>query len=43
MAPLYNTGSDFVYEDDFADPLAWYKEVAAKTTKSNPETMAGIT
>ncbi len=37
--PPYNTGSDFVYEDDFADPLARYKEVTAQTTKSNPETM----
>lgn len=37
--PPYNTGNDFVYEDDFADPLARYKEVTAQTTKSNPETM----
>ena len=37
--PPYNTGNDFVYEDDFADPLARYKEVRAQTTKSNPETM----
>jgi adenine-specific DNA-methyltransferase len=35
----YNTGNDFVYEDDFTDPLARYKEVTAQTTKSNPETM----
>lgn len=37
--PPYNTGNDFVYEDDFSDPLARYKEVTAQTTKSNPETM----
>ena len=37
--PPYNTGSDFVYEDDFADPMARYKEVTQQTTKSNPETM----
>ena len=37
--PPYNTGNDFVYIDDFADPLARYKEVTQQTTKSNPETM----
>jgi len=37
--PPYNTGNDFVYADDFADPLARYKEVTSQTTKSNPETM----
>ena len=37
--PPYNTGHDFVYEDDFRDPIARYKEVTAQTTKSNPETM----
>lgn len=37
--PPYNTGNDFVYEDDFADPLVRYKEVTQQTTKSNPETM----
>lgn len=37
--PPYNTGNDFVYEDDFKDPLARYKEVTGQTTKSNPETM----
>ncbi len=37
--PPYNTGNDFVYEDDFRDPLAKYKEVTSQTTKSNPETM----
>ena len=37
--PPYNTGNDFVYEDDFADPISRYKEVTAQTTKSNPETM----
>lgn len=37
--PPYNTGKDFVYADDFADPMARYKEVTQQTTKSNPETM----
>ena len=37
--PPYNTGNDFVYEDDFADPMARYKEITGQTTKSNPETM----
>lgn len=37
--PPYNTGNDFVYEDDFADPISKYKEITAQTTKSNPETM----
>ena len=37
--PPYNTGNDFVYEDDFADPLARYREVTSQTTKSNPESM----
>lgn len=37
--PPYNTGNDFVYADDFADPMERYKEVTQQTTKSNPETM----
>ena len=37
--PPYNTGNDFVYEDDFSDPIAKYKEVTSQTTRSNPETM----
>ena len=37
--PPYNTGNDFVYEDDFKDPLERYKEVTSQTTKSNPEAM----
>ncbi|WP_375652349.1 site-specific DNA-methyltransferase [Bartonella sp. AP19HLJMH] len=37
--PPYNTGNDFIYDDDFKDPLARYKEVTKQTTKSNPETM----
>jgi adenine-specific DNA-methyltransferase len=32
-------GNDFIYEDNFADPIAKYKEVTQQTTKSNPETM----
>lgn len=37
--PPYNTGHDFVYADDFKDPLARYLEVTSQATKSNPETM----
>lgn len=37
--PPYNTGHDFVYEDDFKDPIEKYKEITSQTTKSNPETM----
>ena len=37
--PPYNTGNDFVYADDFADPLARYREITQQTTKSNPEAM----
>ena len=37
--PPYNTGNDFVYADDFADPLARYREITQQTTKSNPEYM----
>ena len=37
--PPYNTGNDFVYEDDFRAPMAKYKKVTQQTTKSNPETM----
>jgi len=37
--PPYNTGNDFVYADDYADPLARYREVTQQTTKSNPESM----
>ena len=35
----YNTGNDFVYEDDFSDPIAKYKEITGQATKSNPESM----
>jgi len=37
--PPYNTGNDFVYEDDFSDTIAHYKKVTSQATKSNPETM----
>ena len=37
--PPYNTGNDFVYDDDFADPIAKYKEITSQATKSNPESM----
>ena len=36
--PPYNTGNDFVYEDDFSDPIARYKEMTSQMAKSNPET-----
>lgn len=42
--PPYNTGQDFVYPDDFADPLAVYLKLtkqtdeAGKLLTSNPET-----
>ena len=37
--PPYNTGHDFIYQDDYKDPISRYKEVTQQTTKSNPETM----
>ena len=37
--PPYNTGNDFVYEDNFAAPMKRYLEVTQQTTKSNPESM----
>ncbi|MCL2546166.1 MAG: site-specific DNA-methyltransferase [Oscillospiraceae bacterium] len=37
--PPYNTGNDFVYNDDFSDPIAHYKEITSQATKSNPESM----
>ena len=37
--PPYNTGNDFVYEDDFEDSIRKYREITGQTTKSNPETM----
>ncbi|MBM3128424.1 MAG: site-specific DNA-methyltransferase [Chloroflexi bacterium] len=35
--PPYNTGNDFVYPDDYADPLKTYLELTQQIT-SNPET-----
>ena len=35
--PPYNTGHDFVYEDDYSDPMERYKAVTSQATKSNPE------
>jgi len=37
--PPYNTGNDFIYNDDFTNPIAHYKEITSQATKSNPETM----
>lgn len=36
--PPYNTGSDFVYEDDFSNSINSYKEQTSQEKKSNPET-----
>ncbi len=36
--PPYNTGSDFVYKDDFSDSIANYKQIIGEAAKSNPET-----
>ncbi|WP_019223985.1 site-specific DNA-methyltransferase, partial [Bartonella rattaustraliani] len=36
--PPYNTGNDFVYHDDFKDPVANYKELTGQTLRANPET-----
>lgn len=36
--PPYNTGSDFVYEDDFKNPIAGYKEATGQAMRANPET-----
>lgn len=35
--PPYNTGSDFVYEDDFSDNIENYKKITGQTHKSNAE------
>lgn len=36
--PPYNTGNDFVYKDDYKDPLGKYKRVTNQENKSNAET-----
>ena len=36
--PPYNTGSDFVYKDDFRDNISNYKERMNESLKSNAET-----
>ena len=36
--PPYNTGKDFVYQDDFMDNIANYKEITKQTTRANAET-----
>ncbi|MEH7246779.1 site-specific DNA-methyltransferase [Neobacillus niacini] len=35
--PPYNTGNDFVYQDDFRDNIKNYKEITEQNTKSNTE------
>jgi adenine-specific DNA-methyltransferase len=37
--PPYNRGNDFIYEDDFTEPMLRYKEITSQATKSNPESM----
>ena len=36
--PPYNTGREFVYNDDFSDSIHGYVEQTSQTTKANPET-----
>ena len=36
--PPYNTGSDFVYKDDFKNSINNYEEQTEQSLKSNPET-----
>lgn len=36
--PPYNTGSDFIYEDDFSDSIKNYKDSTNQKQKANPET-----
>jgi adenine-specific DNA-methyltransferase len=36
--PPYNTGNDFIYEDDFKDNVKHYKEKVSEAMKANPET-----
>lgn len=36
--PPYNTGQDFIYKDDFKDPIKNYKEKVGESSKANPET-----
>ncbi|GHU54547.1 hypothetical protein AGMMS49975_15110 [Clostridia bacterium] len=40
--PPYNTGNDFVYADDFADPLTRYREVTQQTTKTIQKVWGGF-
>jgi len=35
--PPYNTGKDFVYEDDFKDNIKNYKEKVGESMRANPE------
>lgn len=36
--PPYNTGNDFIYEDDFKDSITNYKKITNQECKANPET-----
>jgi adenine-specific DNA-methyltransferase len=36
--PPYNTGNDFIYNDDFRDNMKNYREIIGQGSKSNPET-----
>ena len=37
--PPYNTGNDFVYKDNYKDPLGEYKRATSQENKSNAETL----
>lgn len=36
--PPYNTGNDFVYEDNYKDSIKNYKQLTSQVNQSNPET-----
>lgn len=35
--PPYNTGSDFIYQDSFLEPIENYKAITSSTQQANPE------
>lgn len=36
--PPYNTGNDFVYNDDFSNSIENYKKITSQTSRANPDT-----
>lgn len=36
--PPYNTGHDFVYNDDFSNSIENYKKITSQTNRANPDT-----